>query len=166
MHATAYNDAEKFVKKYLDTNTKYKIADMGSYDVNGCLRPIFDQPNWDYTGFDIADGPNVDIVINDEVWPSEHFGQYDVVVSTQVLEHVRRPWLFVDNMAKFCKCGGFVYICTPHTIGYHPYPIDCWRVYPSGLVAIMEDAQLDIIEVYMGDIINGIGDTTGIGIKR
>lgn len=166
MHPSAYNDAQKFVDSYLDKNSKLKIADIGSYNVNGCLRPLFDNPNWEYVGFDICEGPNVDIVINEEVWPSEYFGLYDVVISTQVLEHTRRPWLFIENMAKFCRTGGLIYVCTPHTIGYHPYPIDCWRVYPSGLGAIMGDASIEIIELYMGDVIDGIGDTTGIGIKQ
>lgn len=160
MHPSAFDDAGMFVSKYLDKNLKLNVADVGSYDVNGTLKPHFAHEGWKYTGFDISAGPNVDIVVPSLygwAWTSGHVGQFDVVVTTQVMEHVAMPWVWIKDVAALCRPGGLVYVCTPNTIGYHAYPIDCWRAWPDGLRALMEYAGLHVIECYAQGV-----DTTGI----
>jgi len=161
MHKTAMADAKRFVDKYLEKNQSYSIAEIGSYNVNGSIRPHFSNENWFYLGFDIVSGPDVDIVIPESNWPQEYHNKFDVVVSSQVMEHVKRPWSWMRDVASFCKPGGIIYICTPNTISYHPHPIDCWRVWPEGMRACMEDAMLTIVEVYASNI-----DTSGIAKKQ
>ena len=85
---------------------------------------------------------------------------FDVVVSTQVLEHVKHPWRWIKEVYRICKPNGIIYICTPNSIGYHAFPIDCWRVWPEGMNAVFEEAGVIPLDVYA---ING--DTTGIGSK-
>lgn len=162
MHSTAYKDAERFRDKYLSRAQPLKIADVGAYDVNGCLRPIFHVPGaWTYTGFDISAGPNVDVVFSTEYgWSVPYKEQYDVVVTTQVMEHVRKPWEWIKDVVAMCKPGGLVYICTPNSIGYHAYPIDCWRAWPDGMRGLMDGHFSEILECYAEDI-----NTTGIGRK-
>lgn len=161
MHDSAYEDARGFVEQYL-RDELLQIADIGSCDVNGTLRPLLDNPHWQYTGFDIAPGPNVDRVLSGEHhWPEIESNTFDVVVSTQVLEHVRRPWRWLAEIARITKPGGIVYICTPNTIEFHEHPVDCWRAWPEGLRAIAEDAGLSVEECYA----NGI-DTTLIAFKE
>ena len=41
MHANAFIEARKFVGKYLDSNKKLRILDVGAYNVNGVLKPLF-----------------------------------------------------------------------------------------------------------------------------
>lgn len=162
MHESALEDARRFVAKYLDCTTDLTIADVGSFDVNGTLRPLFaDIPSWTYTGFDLEPGPNVDVTLSSPYsWPEIATGSFGVVVSTQVMEHVRHPWRWLPEVARICKPGGLVYVCTPNTIEFHEYPIDCWRAWPDGLRALFEDAGLEIVDVYASGI-----DTTGIGRK-
>ena len=52
----------------------YKVLDIGSYDVNGCLKPLF-RFDAEYTGLDMREGPNVDIVGNSHEIPfsGNHF---------------------------------------------------------------------------------------------
>ena len=76
------------------------------------------------------------------------------------MEHVRHPWRWLPEVARICRTGGLVYVCTPNTIEFHEYPIDCWRAWPDGLRALFEDAGLEIVDVYASGI-----DTTGIGRK-
>lgn len=161
MHESAYNDAQKFRDKYLDQSKPLTVADVGSFDVNGCLKPLFAASTlWSYTGFDIVDGPNVDVVVDREYgWSTDFENQFDVVVATQVMEHVRRPWEWIKDVIAICRPSGLIYICTPNTLGFHEYPIDCWRAWPDGLRALMED-YVTVLECYAADI-----DTTGIGKK-
>lgn len=103
------------------------VLDIGSYDINGSCKSLFiDQV---YTGADIEKGPNVDIVIK----PYD-FGttKYDVVISTNCLEHVEMPWEWVKAFDKTVKKGGLICIITPINIGIHRFPVDCWRIMPDG----------------------------------
>ena len=160
MHKSAYEDAQKFVSKYLK-DRYLTIADIGSYDVNGTLRPIFDNPKWKYVGYDIEIGPNVDFLLSSHYdWSEIKSNSFDVVVSTQVLEHVKHPWRWIKEVYRICKPNGIIYVCTPNSIGYHAFPIDCWRVWPEGMNALFEEAGVIPLDVYA---ING--DTTGIGSK-
>jgi len=36
------------------------VLDVGSYDVNGCYKNLFTDVGYNYTGLDMAKGPNVD----------------------------------------------------------------------------------------------------------
>lgn len=71
-------------------------------------------------------------------------GTYDIVVSGQVIEHVRKPWLWVPELARVCKPGGVVLTVNPVSWPYHEAPIDCWRIYPEGMRSLCEDAGLTV----------------------
>lgn len=160
MHPTAYADAQEFVAKYLDGRGSLSVADVGSYDVNGTLKPLFARDGWTYTGLDIAAGPNVDQVLPSAYdWPAQLQGRFDVVVSTQVVEHVPHPWRWIRSVAGLAKPGGMIYISTPNTIEYHPYPVDCWRIWPDGMRALFEEAGIEVVDCYAKG-----RDTTGIGV--
>jgi SAM-dependent methyltransferase len=70
---------------------------------------------------------------------------FDVVGCTQVIEHVRRPWIWVAELARVCKPGGLVVIVGPDTWGLHHNPYDCWRILPDGMHVLMEDAGLKVL---------------------
>lgn len=70
---------------------------------------------------------------------------YDVVVSGQVLEHVRKIWTWMREVARVCKPGGVVITVSPVSWPYHEAPHDCWRVYPEGMRALYEEASLDVL---------------------
>lgn len=161
MHDSAFKDAKNFVEKYLSPTDKLKIADIGSMDVNGSLKSLFLQNNWSYVGCDLSKGKNVDLVLDSlYLWNGIKSNTFDVVVSTQVLEHVQHPWRWIKEIERIVKPNGLVYICTPNTIGFHEYPIDCWRVWPDGMKGLFEETCLKPIEVYAK-----IPDTTGIARK-
>ena len=56
---------QNFKEKYLSklANDELTIFDLGSMDVNGSYREIFDNPKWHYKGLDLSEGKNVDIVL-------------------------------------------------------------------------------------------------------
>lgn len=71
--------------------------------------------------------------------------QYDVVISGQVIEHVSKIWLWMQEVARVVKPGGLVITINPVSWPYHDYPIDCWRIYPDGMRALYEHAGLDVL---------------------
>ena len=89
---------------------------------------------------------------------------FDVVVSGQVLEHVRKVWIWMKEVARVTKPGGYVITINPVSWPYHEAPVDCWRVYPEGMKALYDDAGLEVefcayecLEVNARRIIPGIG---------
>jgi SAM-dependent methyltransferase len=72
-------------------------------------------------------------------------GVYDIVLSGQVLEHVRKPWRWLPELARVCRRGGHVLTISPVDWPYHEAPVDCWRAYPEGLRALYEEAGLDVV---------------------
>jgi|ERR1035441_5418906 SAM-dependent methyltransferase len=69
-------------------------------------------------------------------------GAYDIVVSGQVMEHVRKPWIWIRELARVCRPDGLVITIVPVSWPYHEAPIDCWRAFPEGMKALYEDAKL------------------------
>lgn len=69
----------------------------------------------------------------------------DIVIATNVLEHVRKPWVWIKELARITRPGGYVITINPVSWPYHERPIDCWRAYPEGMKALYEDAVLKVI---------------------
>jgi len=125
------------VDTYLDKNRVLDVLDVGSYDVNGSYKSLFENPNWKYSGLDIAEGPNVDF-ISKGLYDFGLEKQYDVVISGNCLEHVEAPWKWIHEIEKVTKKGGIVFIITPFSAGEHRYPVDCWRILPDGYRYLLE----------------------------
>jgi len=75
------------------------VVDFGSLDVNGNNRFLFF--NYNYTGVDIGEGPNVDVVSPAHEFVSDIL--YDVVISTEMLEHDMHWEKSLINMEKLLK---------------------------------------------------------------
>lgn len=69
-------------------------------------------------------------------------GAFDVVLSANVLEHVKKPWIWFQELARVCKPGGRVITISPVNWPYHAFPVDCWRMHPDGAQALYEHAGL------------------------
>jgi SAM-dependent methyltransferase len=84
--------ALEFVTRHASDLSPGRVLEIGSLDVNGSVRPLFPESTC-YHGIDLAPGPGVDEVADAADWRSPC--SYDVVVSTEVLEHAPR---WVDIM--------------------------------------------------------------------
>ncbi|MCK5679933.1 methyltransferase domain-containing protein, partial [bacterium] len=126
-----------------------QIADLGSYDVNGSYRPLFENPNWNYLGLDVSAGPNVDIVLSNPYrWTALANNSIDVVVSGQALEHIEFFWLTIMEISRILKPGGLCCLIAPSGGFEHRYPVDCWRFYSDGMRALMGYAELEVLDAY------------------
>jgi len=147
---------EVFIKRFLNRPGS-TILDVGALDVNGTYRHLF--KDYLYTGADLQPGRNVDIVLpHPYEW---NVGQYDVVISGQVLEHVEDTAAFMRAVRDALKPGGITCHIVPWRWHEHRYPIDCWRIFPDGMSWLFRNSQL--IEVLTSS--DKVGNTIGIARK-
>jgi len=81
------------------------VLDCGSLDVNGNNRFLF--TGGSYQGLDLIAGPNVDIVSRIHEYQG---GPFDVVISTEALEHDRHLDQSLDRMAELVAPGGILLV--------------------------------------------------------
>lgn len=79
-------------------------------------------------------------------------GAYDLVLSGQVIEHVRKIWIWMKEVARVCKTGGTVITLNPVSWPYHESPVDCWRAYPEGMKALYDDSSLEVMLCEWGSL--------------
>jgi len=162
MHDNSFNLMKFFVGKYINKNKNINILDVGSLDINGTYKPLFENNSWKYIGLDLIEGKNVDIVSENLYrYPFED-ESFDVVVSGNCLEHVKDIFLWVKECGRLLKNNGFLCIISPNSIHYHPEPIDCWRVRVDGMRYLLSDVcGLDLLYVCEHGM-----DTIGIAKKQ
>lgn len=148
MHASSYDHAASLVDRYLCNNAKLKIVDIGSYDVNGSYRPLFEKNGWYYTGVDLAQGPNVDMVLRSPYRFPFRTHSVDLIISGQAFEHIEFFWLTWIEMTRVLKPGGLIFLIAPSRGPEHQYPVDCWRFYPDGFRALARYTGLQLLEVH------------------
>lgn len=108
------------------------VYEVGSYDVNGSARNVFDVYKW--VGFDQRKGPGVDVVVIREsgealIDYADKNGKADIVISCETLEHDYDPAATVRGMRASLKDGGLLVLTTPYQyFPYHPCPNDYFRV--------------------------------------
>ena len=126
-----------------------KILEVGSYDVNGTIRPVIELLNpLEYVGIDIEKGPGVDIVCKAEDIIKE-FGKesFDIVISTELLEHIINWRKVISNFKNICKSDGIILITTrSYGCHYHGYPHDFWRYEIQDMNNIFSDCIIEKIE--------------------
>jgi SAM-dependent methyltransferase len=97
------------------------VLEVGSLDVNGSLRPYVESLGpARYVGVDIAPGPRVDEVV-DASKLVDRFGAaaFDVVLTTEMVEHIRDWRTVVRNLKRVVRPGGLLLVTT-RSIGF-PY---------------------------------------------
>jgi SAM-dependent methyltransferase len=90
-------------------------------------------------------GRGVDIVADLQAMPEVPSDSFDVVLSTQVLEHVPRPWLAMAEIARVLVPGGTAILTVPHLSMIHEAPTDFFRFTPFALERLARDAGLEVV---------------------
>ena len=138
-----------FAEKYIQAGENMRVLDVGSYNVNGCYRNIFRNKDCQYEGLDMEYGPNVDIVPKSIYqWEEIDDNKYDAVVSGQALEHIEYFWITFAEIVRVAKEGGLICIIAPNGFKEHRYPVDCWRFFTDGMIALAKYYSLEILNAH------------------
>lgn len=119
----AHRNQDKFciemLNKYYDYFNSTKVLDVGSLDINGNNRWLFRTgEHGKYIGLDLGEGKNVDVVC-----PIEYYVpniEFDVVISTEMLEHAKNWDKALERMYELLRKGGlFILTCASTGRGEH-----------------------------------------------
>lgn len=160
MHPNSMRLMGDFISRHLGGKTEgLRVLDIGSQDINGSYRTLF--PGADYVGVDILPGNGVDVLATDMDNLPFDDASFDVVVSGQTLEHAKHPWTLTKEMARIVRPGGKVCAIAPWKFHEHKdelCPYDRWRILSDGMIVLMEEAGLKVLESFMNE-----DDCVGIG---
>lgn len=88
-----------------------------------------------YLGADLPGNPVADITVGPDGRLPLDDASVDLVLSTQVIEHVRDVGLYLDEARRVLRPDGRLLLSTNGHYRYHPDPMDYWRWTPDGLRA-------------------------------
>jgi SAM-dependent methyltransferase len=99
-----------------------------------------------YIGADIAENKAAEVPLIDGRLDMPD-NSADFVLSTQVLEHVTDPLLYLQESFRVLRSGGQLLLSTHGIWRYHPDPTDYWRWTAAGLTKIVTDAGFQVTDV-------------------
>lgn len=121
------------------------ILEIGSYNVNGTPRDVFvPLAPKQYLGIDQGPGPGVDRVIDaSNLVTVLGADSFDVVLSTEMLEHAKDWRTAVSNMKSVIRPGGLLFVTTRGPgFPYHGFPEDHWRFTLEDFRRIFSDMEI------------------------
>jgi FkbH-like protein len=101
-----------------------------------------------FTNLDLEDVPGMDNLVADAenlqtVFSDESQNQ---VWAVELLEHTKHPWRVINEMARICQVGGYIFITVPgKSFPKHEAPIDFWRIGPKTLVKLFPHDYFKVI---------------------
>lgn len=134
---------DELADRYLDGRGVLLDYGCGETPFRGIFGPRVDE----YRAADLPANPLADLHLDDEARLPVRDGAADVVLSTQVLEHVEDPSLYLAECARVLCPGGLLFLSTHGHWPYHPHPSDHWRWTHTGLRKIVDAAGFQTIEV-------------------
>jgi len=104
MHKEVKEFCEGIKKRFPEYFRGKNVLDCGSLDINGNNRYLF--TNCNYLGIDICEGKNVDVITPVSEFKPER--SFDVVMSTEMLEHDSNWMGSLQNMYFMTRYGGLL----------------------------------------------------------
>ena len=100
-----------------------------------------------YVSADIVGNNDASLVLDPDGRLPTKDQSFDCVLSSQVLEHVVSPEVYLDEAFRVLRTGGSLILSTHGIWPYHPDPCDFWRWTLDGLQVQIRQAGFEILKV-------------------
>lgn len=133
-----------------EVTARYVTGRKGSVLVDyGCgnmpYRPLLAPHVERYVGVDLPGNDAADLFMPAPDCIPLEAGAADVVLSSQVLEHVADPAAYLAEAHRVLRDEGLLILSTHGIWQYHPDPCDYWRWTSAGLRKTVEDAGFRVV---------------------
>ena len=140
------NTSRIYLKQFLEKAARAAGREMYVLDAgagSGQYEALFDSSY--YISTDIHPGPSGNLAFASDLHSIPIApASFDLIVCSQVLEHVRGPELVLDEFFRILKPGGSLYLSTPFFFEEHEAPNDYYRYTQFGLRYLFEKAGFEI----------------------
>lgn len=144
-----HTNSKLLFKKYAKPHFKpgLRVLEIGPDKFPSTYKTFVGDDSLMWDTLDIYENQNLTYSASDEYNYPIPDNSYDIVLSGQVLEHVRKIWVLIKELARVCKVGGLVITINPVSYPYHASEVipDCYRIFPEGMKALYEEAGLRVI---------------------
>jgi SAM-dependent methyltransferase len=142
-HLRLLADELGHLSRVLPLGPETTLLDFGCGEMP--YRALFQPRVGEYLGADIDGnelaairiGPDGTLPLSDE--------SVDVVLSSQVLEHVPRPDAYLHEAHRVLTSEGLLVLSTHGRWRYHPDPVDLWRWTAEGLKRLLEEHGFELL---------------------
>jgi len=178
-HKEQRDFCEKVKKLYSNHFKKIRVLDIGSLDINGNNRYLFE--GCEYTGIDVGAGKNVDVVCKAHMH-KVYSPFYNTIISTECFEHDMYLERTLKKVCEILKEGGlFLFTCATEGRKEHgtkatskhdspfTYEMEGWQDYYKNVTSKMIKGFIDInywFPKHHFEINRNRGDLYFYGIKR
>ena len=140
-------------RSMLDAALPGRLLEVGARARSGVVRRDWVPAGWSYSGFDIAAGPNVDVVGDAHALSGYYAAEeFSAVMALSVLEHLLMPWKFVIELNRVMKPGAIGLFTTHQCWPIHDQPWDFWRFSDTAWTGLLNAATgFEIIAARMGE---------------
>jgi len=150
MHFNSLLIFQKYATDHFKNVTK--VLEVGAAGFPSEYAKCINTDGIEWHTLDIGDGFNnasnqnpLHILSKDEYhYPIEN-NSFDIVLAGNVIEHVKDIWKWMDELARITRKDGKVIIICPVSWVFHEAPVDCWRIYPDGMSALMAKSGLNVV---------------------
>lgn len=143
-HLTQLKKAFEISIKEWVTGRGYRtLVDLGCGDTP--YRPLFEAHVGEYIGVDIPENPGADMSFDHKGRVELASGSVGVVLSTQVLEHVRDTKTYLAEAHRLLSADGVLILSTHGYWMYHPDPHDYWRWTQEGLRELIQQMGFEVV---------------------
>ncbi|MBC8111322.1 MAG: class I SAM-dependent methyltransferase [Verrucomicrobia bacterium] len=133
-----------FVEKISREHQVKKVLDLGCG--SSPYKPILESFGFQYYGADIARTENVDYIVRtDNTVEDVTDASFDMILSSQVLEHVASPADYLQECNRLLPKNGVLLLSTHGHWIFHPDPNDYWRWTNEGLKKTVEAAGFKVV---------------------
>ncbi|MCX6796611.1 MAG: methyltransferase domain-containing protein [Candidatus Falkowbacteria bacterium] len=121
------------------------VCDLGTDKAK--YKDIIEKKAATYTYFDKTKNSNTDYFGDPSHLPFSD-ASFDTVISCEFMEHLEKPWLFVEEINRILKSGGICVLTTPFLYPRHNrgQDFDYYRFTHNGLASIFKQNDFTIIE--------------------
>jgi len=148
-------EVEYIIQHFISKNNS--ILDYGCG--NSPYREMFNDKNSKYVTADIVENILAEVHLDSKGQVPLDNNSFDTIISTQVLEHVDNPNLYLSEVKRLLKKDGTLILSTHGYWLYHTTPNDYWRWTSAGLKKILSENGFDII------YFNGIMNRSSVGLQ-